>query len=303
MVGSLCPEEAPPYHRKVKSKYWLRTHKFGIRIPELVQDAKMLDEKNGNTLWWDTICKEMKNIRIAFKVFEGEEKDILPGFQEVKCHMIFDIKIGENLCRKAQMVAGGHTTEAPSSITYSSVVSRESVLISLTIAALNNLDVLACGIQNAYLTAQCREKISTRTGPEFGSKSEFIMIVVHALYGLKSSGAAFCALLAETLYDLGYLPTKEDPDVWICMAAKSNGFEYYELFLCYVDDVLSISHDPQKTMDGIKNTFKLKNDKIKEPENYLGADLSKMTTADGRVCWTISSDQYCKAAVANVEDK
>ena len=56
-------------------------------------------------------------------------------------------------------------------------------------------------------------------------------------------------------------------------------------------------------MDGIKNIFKLKNDKIEEPENYLGADLSKMTTADGRVCWTMPSDQYCKAAVANVKEK
>ena len=129
------------------------------------------------------------------------------------------------------------------------------------------------------------------------------MIVVRALYGLKSSGADFRALLAETLYDLGYLPTKAYPDVWIRLTVKANGFEYYEFVLCYVDDVLSISHDTQKTMDGIKNTFKLKNDKIKEPENYLGADLSKMTTTDGHVCWTMSSDQYFKAAVANVEDK
>ena len=127
----------------------------------------MLDEKNGNTLWWDAICKEMKNVRVAFDVFEGEEKDILPGFQEVKCHMISDIKMGENFRRKAQMVAGGNTTEAPSSITYSSVVSRDSVRIALTIAALNILDVLACDIQDAYLTAHCREKIKTRTGPEF----------------------------------------------------------------------------------------------------------------------------------------
>ena len=59
----------------------------------------MLDEKNGNTLWWDAICKEMKNFRIAFKFFEGEEKDILPGFQEVKCHMFFDMKMGENFRR------------------------------------------------------------------------------------------------------------------------------------------------------------------------------------------------------------
>ena len=35
---------------KVKSKYWLRTHKFGIRINKSVQDTKMLDNKNGNTI-------------------------------------------------------------------------------------------------------------------------------------------------------------------------------------------------------------------------------------------------------------
>ena len=73
--------------------------------------------------------------------------------------MIFDIKMGENFRKKARMVAGGHMTETPASITYSSVVARDSVRILLTIAALNNLSVLGCDIQNAYLTAPCREKI------------------------------------------------------------------------------------------------------------------------------------------------
>ena len=72
------------------------------------------------------------------------------------------------------------------------------------------------------------------------------MIVVRALYGLNSSGAAFRTLLAETLYDLGYLPIKADPYVWIRLAVKSNGFEYYEFVICYVDDVLSISHDHKR---------------------------------------------------------
>ena len=67
---------------------------------------------------------------------------------------------------------------------------------------------------------QCHEKIWTRTGPEFGSETGCIMIVVHALYGLKSNGAAFRALLSETLYDIGYLPTKADPDVWIWLAVR-----------------------------------------------------------------------------------
>ena len=108
--------------------------------------------------------------------------------------------MGENFRRKARMVAGGHTTTTPSSITYSSVVSRDSVRIALTISALNGLKVLGCDIQNAYLTAKCREKIWIIAGPEFGSEKGKIMLVVRALYGLKSSGAAFRALLAEVLY-------------------------------------------------------------------------------------------------------
>ena len=48
---------------KVKSKYWLRSHKFGIRILKSVEEAKKVDNQNGNTLWWDAICKEMRNVR------------------------------------------------------------------------------------------------------------------------------------------------------------------------------------------------------------------------------------------------
>ena len=53
---------------KLKSKYWVRTHKFGVKIPKSVQEAKAFDEKNDNTLWWDAICKEMNNTRPAFEV-------------------------------------------------------------------------------------------------------------------------------------------------------------------------------------------------------------------------------------------
>ena len=49
--------------------------------------------------------------------------------------MEFDIKI-KNFRQKARLVAGGHMTEAPAAITYGSVVSRETVKIALTLAAL-----------------------------------------------------------------------------------------------------------------------------------------------------------------------
>ena len=154
---------------KVKSKYWVRTHKYGIRIPKSVKQARGIDQDNQNTLWWDAICTEMKNVRVAFEVFEGDENNTPKVNQKIDCHMIFDVKLVESLRRKARMVAGGHKTETPSALTYSSVVSRDSVRISLTIAALNDLKVLACDIQNAYLTANPREKVYTIAGPEFGS--------------------------------------------------------------------------------------------------------------------------------------
>ena len=104
----------------------MKTHKFGIKVPKSVEQAAQFDKENGNNLWWDAICQEMKNVRIAFEVFEGKVKDIPIGYQKVDCHMIFNIKMGESR-RKARMVAGGNTTEVPATLTYSPVVSRDSV--------------------------------------------------------------------------------------------------------------------------------------------------------------------------------
>ena len=65
--------------------------------------------------------------------------------------MVFDIKM--DFTRKACFVAGGHLTETPETITYSSIITHDSVPIALLIAELNGLDVLSCDIGNAYLNA------------------------------------------------------------------------------------------------------------------------------------------------------
>ena len=67
--------------------------------------------------------------------------------------MIFYDKMGKNFRRKLRFVADGNKTKTQAAMTYSSVVSRDSVFIALTIASLNALGVLACVIQNAFLTA------------------------------------------------------------------------------------------------------------------------------------------------------
>ena len=170
-------------------------------------------------------------MRIALEPWEKGIENILLGYQQVKCHMIFDIKMGENFRQRDRMMAGGHTTTAPAGMTYSSVVSGNSMRIALTIAALNDIEVMACDINNAYLTSKFQEKIWTIAGPEFLSESRQPMIVVRAFSGLKSSEAKFRVLLAETLYDLRYKPSFAHQDVWLHAAVKPCGFNYYELIL------------------------------------------------------------------------
>ena len=77
--------------------------------------------------------------------------------------MVFDIKI-EDFWRKDRYVAVGHATVSPPKLTYASVVSQESVCITLKLYTLNDMEVKTYDIQNAYLTAPCSEKIWTTFG-------------------------------------------------------------------------------------------------------------------------------------------
>ena len=137
-----------------------------------------------------------------------------PFGQYMECHLVFDVKL-DGFKRKARLVAGGHMTDTPAVMTYASVVSHETVRIALTITALNDLEVKASDIQNAYLTAPCEEKIYTVLGPEFGADQGKTAVIVRALYGLKSAGASFGRHLADCMRNLGYEPCKADGDLWI----------------------------------------------------------------------------------------
>ena len=137
----------------VNKRYHKHTHKFGIRVLKTVWEALDLDKANGNDLWWEAIKKEMKAVRIAFKIL-GNDKKPPPASQFMKCHMIFDIKM-EDFRRKARLVAGGHMMETPKTLTYASIMSRETVQIALTVAALNNLvfKYARKGCKNQIVTA------------------------------------------------------------------------------------------------------------------------------------------------------
>ena len=199
---SFCLQKRNRIISKAKSKYWRTTHKYGIKVPKTAEEALRLDKINGNDYWEQSIKKEMSKVRVAYKpheehtpeeVRQGKAPE-MTGYQEITCHLVFDVKM--DFTRKARFVANGSTTETPASITYSSVVSRDSVRLAFLIAALNDLDIMSCDIGNAYLNAPCREKIWFKAGIECGEHKGKVMIITRALYGLKSSGAAWRAMFA-----------------------------------------------------------------------------------------------------------
>ena len=62
------------------------------------------------------------------------------------------------------MVAGGHKTDQPTMLVYSTVVLRKSVRIAFVLAALLGLDKCMCDIGYAYLHATTEEKVYTIAG-------------------------------------------------------------------------------------------------------------------------------------------
>jgi hypothetical protein len=114
------------------------------------------------------------------------------------------------------------------------------------LAALNDVPILATDIGNAYLNANPREKVYTTAGPEFGNELQGKSVLIErALYGLKSSGAAWRAHLANTLHQLGYTSCLADPDVWFRPARKTDNFSIMNMFWCMLMTFWS-SHTKEK---------------------------------------------------------
>lgn len=192
--------------------------------------------------------------------------------------------------------------DVPSVVTYSSVVARDSIRILLTLAALNGLEVLSTDIQGAYLYATPREKAYFIAGEEFGDRKGCIVKIVRALYGMKSSGAAFRAKLADDLKEFGYSHSLGDPDVWMRARTNKDGGPYYEYISVYVDDLLIISHDPKYFCEKLMEIYKLKQG-FEKPGTFLGAELPRFENNSKDTCFGLSSHKYLVRVLEDLETR
>ncbi|KAL7524097.1 hypothetical protein ACHAWF_000813, partial [Thalassiosira exigua] len=110
--------------KKAKSKYWRTTHKYGIQIPKTPEEALRIDRETETDFWEKATTKEMSKVKVSYELVDGctpeevrsNHVPALRGYQEILCHIIFDVKM--DFTRKARFVANGSTTDTPSALTY-----------------------------------------------------------------------------------------------------------------------------------------------------------------------------------------
>ncbi len=164
-------------------------------------------------------------------------------------------------------MAGGHLTDTPVDSVYSGVVSLRGIRVVTFLAELNDLALWNTDIGNAYLEAPTKEKVYFIAGPEFGEREGHVMVIVKAMYGLKSSGLRFWEVLSDVLEDMGFERSKAENDIWMRRAG-----DHYEYIAVYVDDLMIASRMPGKIVDMLESAYKFKLKGTGPVKVHLGCD-------------------------------
>ena len=250
---------------------------FGYQVPRTPQEAIRLDTENGNTFWQDSMALEMAQLK-EYNTFKDLGRGATPpdGHRKIRVHFVFAVKHDGR--RKARLVADGHLTETPVESVYSGVVSLRSLRIVTFLAELNELQLFAADVSNAYLEATTKEKVYIVGGVGFGELEGHTLVIYKALYGLKSSGRRWHEKLYDTLRSMGFTPSKADGDVWM---RRVNGL--YEYIAVYVDDLAIASKNPKEITDELVSPrYKLKLKGVGPISYHLGCDFTR--DADGTLC-------------------
>lgn len=244
---------------KLRSFRTAPVYKYGFEIPRDYEHAKRIDAKNGNTRWQDATILEVTQL-FEYRTFidKGHIRvAIIPkGYRKIKVHLVFDVKHDGR--HKVRCVADGHLTEVPLDSVYSGVVSLRGLRIMIFLSVLNQLEMWATDVGNAYLEAITKEKLYIVAGTEFGPELEgHVLIIYKALYGLRSSGKQWHERFADCLRSEGFMPCKAEPDIWI---RPSKDRTHYEMVAVYVDDLAIGMKNPEEFLNVLtqKYNFKLK---------------------------------------------
>ena len=108
-------------------------------------------------------------------------------------------------------------------------------------------------------------------------------MIKRAFYGGKSAGSDIWHHLRSCMYHLSFKSSKAYPDAWMRRYVRADGITpYYEYVLLYVDDCLVVSDRAESVIrNEIGKYFRLKEESIGDPSQYLGAKLRKIKLDNG----------------------
>ena len=209
-----------------KSKYRQamasRKYKHGWEVPRDYAHALQLDIHNGNNKWKEAIDLEIEQIK-EYQVFKDFGKAVYDKntitnapkrHQKIRVHFVFDVKHCGKF--KARLVADGHLTKE-----------WRNLRLAMFLAEPNNLELWGADAGHAYnLQALTREKLYTVGGPECWHDKFF-----------------------EILHQMGFKPSRADPDTWMKYSKDGSHFEYIAV---YIDDLAIYMEDPKSFCDKLR---------------------------------------------------
>ena len=78
-----------------------------------------------------------------------------------------------------------------------------------------------------------------------GQKTGMAMVIMKALYSLKTSAKAWRESFGKSLKEMEYTSCVDNLDVWMKLQTNNEGYKYRSYMLVYIDDCLAIHHDPE----------------------------------------------------------
>ena len=184
-------------------------------------------------------------------------------------------------------------------ITYASVMSRETVRIALMIATLNDLEVKQVDILNVHVQANVTEKVWTTLGLEFGKDASKTAVLVWAFYGQKSAGAAFRSHLVRCMESMVYESCKANPYLWLNQRPNQKmGYSISPIYCAMWTNALCIHHSANGVLQQLHQFFPLKPG-YGSPDMYLGAKLCKARLHNGVWAGAMSPRKYVHEAMRN----
>ena len=126
--------------------------------------------------------------------------------------------------------------------------------------------MISSDVASAYLQEFTCDKVYNIAGPEVGPKWEVkVIIIVKALYELKTSGGMWNLKLADILRNIGFRPCQADFDLWLCPWV-----DQYKYIAVYTDDLFLFTKNSEGILELLREVFHYELRGVGTPEYYNG---------------------------------